>query len=319
MSFSWRKFCERNNIPFDEKGAHTARDNIYIRCPMCGDEKKRMGLSLKTEAWGCWKNPQHRGKSPINLVRAILKCTWGQAAEEIKSNEGPSASLGALAAMLEQPEQPSRELALVEYPDGMPRLRKSAHPKLVYAWNYMRERGFTRLEKMCEYYDVRVGTDGDWKGRVVFPFHFRGGLRGWTARAISRRERIKYKSYPSADVPRALLFNFDKAMEGGRTLVVVEGPTDCYKIDWFGMEIGVRAVGLLGLHFNSERVNLLAELMEHFDELVFLLDATALPQAFNFTSQIPHLEPIVRQLPAGVEDPGDFNRQLVHLFFQRSP
>src|SRR5690554_4770393 len=68
----WVAFLTQYNVDFITEGPNLAHGNVGVRCPFCGDDPSyHMGISLDGHGWNCWRNGQHRGRSPIRLIQAL--------------------------------------------------------------------------------------------------------------------------------------------------------------------------------------------------------------------------------------------------------
>src|SRR5229473_242641 len=79
--FNWLQFLQSYNIQYIDKGSYVSKGNVNICCPFCDyDEKYYLGISLDNKGYGCWWSSSHRGKNPVRLVQALLKCSYQEAA-----------------------------------------------------------------------------------------------------------------------------------------------------------------------------------------------------------------------------------------------
>src|SRR5580765_4061889 len=77
---NWVEFFTTNSINYVTRGPNTKRGEASVKCPWCADDpSEHLGVNLTTDAWGCLRNPAHRGKSPVYLIMGLLHCSHNQA------------------------------------------------------------------------------------------------------------------------------------------------------------------------------------------------------------------------------------------------
>lgn len=304
----WIAFFEDNFIPFVTQSSGTKKGEISTRCPMCGsdDNGTHMGISLTASLWGCWRNPQHRGKNPTTLVQAYLGCTWSQAKLAVNAYTASNPdTLGVippdwLEATSEAPRAASEPFTVPPWrpitPDGATQVH----------WRYLERRGFDDVGRLVKLYSLKACLTGDYKGRVIVPFHQGGSLVGITGRAIGSAT-LRYLS--SGKAVKTTVFNEDELREGGKTLYVVEGPFDALKVDFYGRDLGVRATCAFGVSLTMDQSAIIAELSKGFDQTVVLFDHDAIEPAYLASDWIPGST--IGQLPDGVDDPGELDKKQV--------
>lgn len=321
--FDWERLLKENRVPYIESGANVKRGELAIQCPFCGsaDPSKHMGVSRETGWWSCWRNrAQHSGKSPLRLIMKLLGVPYGRARELAGLGDDyiDPEGFDAVAARIMgrdktegRPEQTQRRfLGLDE--DFEPITDRIRTRKF---WNYLYTRGFDRREgdvdALCEQYGLRAGVRGYWSDRVIVPYYQDGKLVTWTARAIGPAT-IRYRDLDldiSLLAPKETLFNHDCMEAGGKALVIVEGPFDALKLDFYGNQHGVRAVALSTNSVKDAQAYLLQAASDKFDRVIIMLDnATTLgivdslrmKQALFFLNNIS-IEPV----PCGAKDAGE--------------
>lgn len=318
MNQFWPAFLNRHRIPYEEK-----RNDLYIDCPLCGKPGKKLGVSKATQMWGCWRDPAHRGRSAVYLVQRLLGCTKEQAEEEVKGLAFVPGTVGALAdALAKLDEKPKRapRLQPMRLPPGFDPILPGKIGPAQDALSYLaRKRGFgDEAPDVAKEYRLMTGA-GEFSGRLIIPFYIQGRLVGWTGRAIGR-SRLRYDTRPMGKGIGSIIGNHDHAAKGGRLLVIVEGPLDCLKVDWYGKEIGVRSIPLFGLLWNEERAALVRRLMRigRFKRLGIMLDSEATGRALILQSQMPDLAPQVIRTPDAFKDPGDMGRRDIHRVLKKA-
>jgi len=188
------------------------------------------------------------------------------------------------------------------------------------------KRGFAdkEIERLVARYDLRCASSGNWHSRVIIPIFFDGKLVSWTARAIGPAT-VRYKTLShnpdkaeETGDPVALynikhtIYDFDELFEdGGRTLLITEGPFDAIKVDFYGYSEGLRATCLYGTAITDEQVWLLTSLLERFENTYCMFDPEAWIESERLRSALAMYG--IRQLdvPDAVDDPGAMTRQMV--------
>jgi len=324
-TINWREILQDHHIAFIESGANVKRGELAIQCPFCGsaDPSKHMGLNLETGWWSCWRNrSEHSGKSPLRLLMRLLNVPYYRArqiaglGEDYVDPEGFDAVAARILGRGNQetarPGTQDRRFLTLD-PDFQLISDKSRTRK---HWNYLyAARGFNRRESdpgaLADEYGLMAGVIGYWSDRIIIPYFQDHKLVTWTARAIGPAT-IRYKDLSIDDSilpPKETLFNFDCIAAGGKALVLVEGPLDVLKLDFYGKRFGVRAVGLSTNSIKEVQSFLLQGASEAFDQVIVMLDnATQLgiidsirmKQALHF---LPNIS--VSAVPFGAKDAGD--------------
>lgn len=328
MRFDWQGFCSKNRVQFVTHGPNTARGHISIHCPYCGnaDTSQHMGLSLEQRRpfWGCFRNARHRGGNPRRLVQKLLGCSYAEAVAIVKGTQ--AADSGELDRMLLALAAPARQApqAANDAHRTLPGGCKPIVPLQGYAGRFLSYleapapigRGFgIDAERVCSIYGLNYCLVGDQEWRVVFPIrNHLGDLVGWTGRDIRPAATLRYLS--CSDLPHRAVFNIDRACRSeADTLVIVEGPVDAIKIDHFGAELGVAAVGTLGTALPPERVSVLANLARRFDRVALLFDEDTLPEVLSLAPMLGELASRdVWLWRPGLKDPGTMTGQQVQEF-----
>lgn len=313
--FNWVDFLQRNGIPFADSGKNVARGHVNIACPFCEaignpDPSAHLGLRESDGAWGCLRDPRHRGKRPMRLIVALLHCSWAQA-EAIVGDVPTESGFESLRQRLERESAP----AGVSAPSVIrwnPEMRKvmSRGPRSIFH-RYLKRRGFAEedIAPLLRFYRLRGALSGRFKHRLCLPILTAEGMVGWTGRAVLRGMEPRYLAHPDSGV-KSRLFNEGRVGRGGRWLVVVEGPLDCLKLDWYGRGIGIRSVALMGVSATEEQIGRLLHLADSFASTAILLDPGASGAAGLLASKLALLSPRLLSFSAlpsrfsYAEDPG---------------
>jgi hypothetical protein len=292
-----------------------------------------MGLNLETGWWSCWRNrAQHSGKSPVRLLMKLLRVPYGRAREIAGLGEDyvDPEGFDALAARLlgrsgteeARPEQVQRRrLHLDASFKEIGRRSALTRPH----WDYLYERGFDGrsalgedVDVLCDDYQLRAGLRGRFQGRVVLPYIMDGEVVTWSARAITA-SRWRYLDLDIEDSilpPKETLYNHDAIYSGGKALVVVEGPFDALKLDFYGKPWGVRAVALSTNSITDAQAYLLQAAEDHFDQTLVMLDnasALGIVDSMRMKQELSFLRNLsIVGVPHGAKDAGELRpRQVI--------
>lgn len=312
----WVQFLEDNSVPYVTRGANTKRGEVSVKCPFCSedDPSEHLGISLTKENWGCLRNQQHRGHSPITLIQALLGTTWGQAklVSEQYSKTDPESLDSALAALGAAPNAPGQQNAPVV---TLPPVR-AIKPEGLTAkfWRYLETRGFDDVAAVARCYGLVACVTGETKDRLVIPFYQNGELVGWTARALVNPISAPRYLSSAGDAIKRTVFNEDELYHGGELLFIVEGPFDALKMDWYGMPLGARATCVFGTSVTMDQISILNVVRKLFKRVVILLDRDAVEPTFHLAEWLNAPNVMIGQLPSGADDPGELNnKQIIKL------
>ncbi len=325
MSFDWQQFLEQHGIEYVTSGPNVGRGELGIRCPFCGpaDPSQHMSISPEGRGWLCRRNrAEHRGRSPIRLIRALIGCSAEQARQIVGEPALPGAGgvLAQVEALLGPAAEVVREQVTLREPPGFKKF--GGLPSSAPFVRYMEGRGFGRtfLARASAEMGLRYCVRGAFAGRVVFLVHAEDQLVTWTGRTISPRARLRYKAL-SADpevaahdgvapaacsIEQCLLWRDDLA-RGGDLLYLVEGPTDALKL----CMLGAQATCLFTNTPSRAQVDLLRGLAPRFRRRVLLLDRGAEAQAMRAAADLVSLGFAMAWLPHGADDPGELTRGLL--------
>lgn len=281
---NWLRVLNSAGIEYVERGSNVAKGHVNIHCPWCGaaDPSHHLGIELSTGYWGCWRNAQHRGKSPLRLLVRLLGVSYYRAREiagltdDYADPEGFSEVAARLMQRMDRiPAEQSPQSKVLRIPEGnRPIVNKGATRR---HWEYLvHDRGFlpSDIPKLLAWYLVVGSISGRYQDRILLPYVVDHEIVSWTARAISD-SLIRYKDLSKDECliePKQTLYNYDGAFEGGHTLLVVEGPFDALKLDLYGRDWGVRAVALSTNNISNQQVYLLEEAAYGFKRVMIMMD-----------------------------------------------
>lgn len=284
----WREFLREHRITFITSGPNVKRGELNIKCPFCGtaDPSQHLGLNLDTGWYSCWRNrAQHSGKSPVRLVMALLRVPYARARELCGLGEAyvDPEGFDALAARLLMREGATARPVEVQrrrldFDPSFAPIKPTGRTRYVY--DYLVDRGFDGcsdagqdVDVLCTLYNLRAGA-GDWNARLILPYIMDGELVTWTGRAIAP-STVRYKDLSidkSILPPKETLFNHDAMLDTrARVLLVLEGPMDALKADFYGEPYGVRAVAL-STNSITEAQSYLLQSAVHFERVLFGMD-----------------------------------------------
>lgn len=326
----WLRFFDDHGIEYVTRGPNVARGNVNIACPYCGnDPSHHMGVSLDKEAFGCWRGMDHKGKAPHNLVRALLGCSFNQAKIITKqySQADPETLDEALEALVDVYEADTRsdkpaERKKLTYPPQFRDIRKNGLSARF--WRYLKDRGFKNVETFVELYDLKCAHTGKFSNRIIIPVYMDGELAGWTSRAIGEvRDAPRYLALSEEDGGRINIFhsllNWDDLQSGGDLLIIVEGPFDALKLDYYCIQLEiedyvVRSTCTFGTSMSDTQAMMIAEVAKKFKKVVLLYDPGATEAIFLAKEKLLHTDVECGFLETDVEDPGAMSERQVLEF-----
>lgn len=321
--FDWEGLLTEQRVPFITSGPNVKRGELNIQCPWCGsaDPSKHMGISRTTGWWACWRNrAQHSGKSPLRLVMRLLGVPYARAREicglgdDYVDPEGFDAIAARVMGRNKEVRPDLVDRRFLELDAGFLPIRDRGRTSRV--WDYLYGRGFNGASKagedvdvLCDLYNLRAGT-GYWNDRVVIPYYQDGKLVTWTARAIAE-STARYLDLSIEDsllAPKETLFNHDCIQGGGKALVVVEGPVDALKLDFYGMPWGVRAVALSTNSVKDAQAFLLQPADDKFEQRIVMMDNASvlgLVDSMRMKQSLAFLKDLkAMPVPDGAKDAG---------------
>ena len=320
MTFDWRAFCERYDVPYVERGPNVARNHINIACPFCpSDPSHHMGLSLSGSQWGCWRDSAHRGLSPIRLMMRLAGITYDEAVLSVKRVSTAGDMTQAVAALQDKSIGTQKTGFGLKKPKEFRSFQSldPSRPTDALFFNYLHKRRYTdkTISVLTKRYGVYACTDGPWRQRIVFLIKC-GGLVNWTGRSISDNALVRYKTVSkevdnndgitATTAPSECLLWYDKLMRThGDTLLICEGPFDALKMSVLGRPYGISATCIFTSSISAEQVDLLIDLRSRFRRTYLLLDPDAKDKAFRIAEELRPLGVKMAECPEGVDDPGD--------------
>lgn len=318
--FDYVALLDELGRPHDTKtGGLIKGNNSYSQCPFCSadDPSEHLGFNVTNGKWGCWRDDRHRGSNPYRLVRELTG--WSHAAiMERVGGDAPAPSpddweeLGRrMRATGDEAQAPP---VTFQFEPEFRRFNNTGYDCLRFV-RYLEKRGFHKrhVQKVARLYRLRWTLTGRFRWRLIIPIEDERGMLGWTARAVHNAS-LRYLAHPPGDGVKRTVFNFNHAAAGGLVLVVVEGPMDALKLDFYGRRRGVRAVALMGTWPTAEQEDRVRLLMERFSSLVVCLDDTARVQTMRLVQRFAYLDAVAAKLPDGRKDPGELRPEEAKAF-----
>lgn len=302
MTFRVLDFLDYYRVDYRDHGKNCARGHVVIKCPWCGEDDPSEHLGIQVDgpfAYGCWRNADHRGRNPVRLVQAIMRCSWGRAKDIVRTFGGElSSSTDDLEEAIEGLKKTGKEdkhrVFHVEHVwrtfrrvwtdiGGEPYIR------------YLSSRGIEDPRRFAETFDLRFALSGKWSKRLLIPVYDIDGnsVLSWTGRSIGSSD-IRYLSSKDSDNafrPNDTVYAPPDGYNG-EVLVVLEGPFDAMKLEWYAREMGVRATCMFSLTMNRKQIAALTQLAKRFKRVVLMLDRGEYLKALRLAESIPvdHLE-----------------------------
>lgn len=317
----WLKLLREQRVPYIESGPNVKRGEVAVRCPFCGsaDPSMHMGLSLETGWWSCWRNrAQHSGKSPIRLIMRLLGLPYGRAREvaglgvDYVDPEGFDALAARVMGRSKEVVKPvGGDRRFLELDPSFRDIQPIGSTRKFY--NYLESRGFGDngdILKLVVQYELRAGR-GDWQDRIILPYFQNGELVTWTGRAIAP-SKYRYKDLDldsSLLAPKETLYNHDCMIDGGKALIIQEGPFDVLKVDFYGQPWRVRSVGLSTNSISEQQAFLLQEAVGKFDKVIVMMDTKSrlgLVDSMRMKQELAFLGRVyIKPVPFGAGDGGN--------------
>jgi hypothetical protein len=323
MSFDWLNFFKEHNVPYVTTGPNVSAGRAAVKCPFCGpdDPSEHMVVSLKSNNWWCWRRrSEHKGRSPEWLIQNLIHCSFDQARILTGGVTLTDDFLNQVQGHLAERQPIIPDDREIKFPETFKVFseRPSSRPYN----NYLERRGFDKvkiLQRFSRKYGMRYCTDGAFAGRIIFPVRHNQKLMAWTGRTITKRDPVRYKALATTleraqregtalainPISHNLLW-FDQLMvSDADTIVMCEGPFDSLKVRELGRSHGITSTCFFTTAPTDPQINLLHELLPRFKHRYLLLDPEMIAVALRVSQQLGSLNIKVKQVPDGVEDPGE--------------
>lgn len=331
-SFDWIGFLERHGIEYVIVGPNVQKNNVNIHCPWCGagDPSHHLGISLVGPWWGCWRNPEHRGKSAARLVQALLGCSLSEAHSLVgEAASLPSDILGAVEALVLGAADATSTFDKpgLSLPKSFLPIKDTASAK--FYWRYLKERDYSdkQIRSLTKEFGIRYCRSGPFSGRIIFPVFYDGKLMTWTGRTIFPGESLRYKTL-TVDADRAsvlglepaagnisefLLWYDDLLADDNDTIFIVEGPFDALRVRILGRKLGITATCFFTSAPSQMQMGLFHALLPKYKRRFLLLDEGTVDKAMKIKSAFggaaSGIGVSVLLLPRGIKDPGELDKE----------
>jgi hypothetical protein len=328
MAFDWESFLDHNSV---EIGRRRGR-NVGIKCPWCHDDPSfHLSISLDGRGYHCWRDETHVGKSPVKLITALTGCSFEQAAAIARQEDVPmpTTDQSFASTMLPQLGQRTQLVHHQRKLELLPEFRDVTDRGLccMLVLPYLRKRGYDSQDavRLAKRFSLKYATTGAFAYRIIIPVYVDDRLVTWTSRTFADSE-LRYMTLshdPERAAKRGLpaatknikecLFDYDEILDGGRVLVVTEGPFDAMRITFLGEKHGVRGTCLFSKSALPEQIQLIRDAADHYDEVVTLMDYEVGLGAFSMFPDSVRAKTL--QLPRGVGDPAKLDQTEFQALF----
>ena len=292
-----RAYLNSRNIPYVESGKNVSSGWIGIQCPFCpdsfveGDPSNHLGININSNSINCWKCDT-KG-TVLRLIMKIERISLkrvSEVAEDFIIKQYRSGYPEPFQSLTYEPYTNRLELPQSFQKDLLPQHKV-----------YLEKRGFEPDFIFNKYKLCCVNRLTDWKFRLIIPVYFRNRLVTWTGRDITGHAHIKYKHLSNEEsiLPiKSTLYNIDSV---DQTMILVEGPTDVWKI-------GDGCAATFGTKVTTTQLSYLSKKVQR---LFILFDADAKTKANHFANQIAAYIPEVVVFDLATGDPADLSEQEV--------
>lgn len=273
------ELLRQQGVPLVTRGPNVKKGEVNMRCPFCGaaDPSHHLGINPNNGYWACWRNSDHRGKSPVRLLVAAL----GEPVWKIRQMLGlrVAPDLSEFHKLGERIIKGKPEEDIEPRADAIDttELKLRGFSQFTHAAArfdaYLLGRGLPA--PAWDLYGLMYAVSGPFKDRVVLPYYYRSRLVTLTGRSIHKDAGLRYRDLePELSVldTSETLYNYDRAARGGRLLLVVEGPIDSLKGDFAGTPLGVHVVGLSTNSITDDQIAHLIDLSAAFDHTMVCMD-----------------------------------------------
>lgn len=321
----WKQILTKYHIEYVDRGPSTAKGNVYVRCPWCGqaDQGFHMGISLHGHGWGCWRDARHRGKSGPKLLARLLGVSYEEAASRlgVSGTDLPSDQdlLGTLLRAMSPSTQVTAKPAKLNFPTSFKRFKfingqPQGQANLFVDYLVDRSYAITQVEWLTQRYRLRYCMNGLFAYRVIIPvYDAEENLITWTARTISSDpNKVRYmtlttqedaaKQYgmtPAIEPISNMLLN-EPGLLSGELLLVVEGAFDAFKINCV---TDADATCLFGKAISDKQTDKLFDLADRYEKKVLLLDRDAALDGFATVERLRPVGFVSVVLPKPWKDP----------------
>lgn len=303
----WLNFLEGNRIAYDTRGKNVSGNHVAIACPWCGSEdpSRHLVISLNGAGWHCWRKHQHRGRSAIKLICALLHCSVDQA-RAIAGERNPIVpeSLTDMVNSVMQPDQIDNQP--LDMPGEFKAFRGQYSSRRFSQYLHSRKFPTPVIAEMTKTHDIYYAMTGPFFGRVLFMVHSSDGdLMAWSGRSIYPSEKLRYKTEgPTGDY---LLWLDRLPRPRSHTLVLCEGPMDALKVSVFGKSLGIDATCCFTSTPTRRQIDHLYQLRPRYKNLCIMLDQGEVANTLWTADALAPLNGAAVWLTPAHKDPGEIS------------
>ena len=252
MDYTVIDFLEDNDIEYSLSGKNISKGWIGLQCPFCDDSSNHLGIRLSDLRVKCWICGGHSKES---LIKTLTDCSW---------TEAKTVGKRLAEGVDDNPPPENRSRADKCHHRKLPLPHHFQKPSGIYK-KYLRSRGFKPKQVIKKYRLLEGGHLGRYKFRLIIPIYLNRKFKSFTSRDITNQQSPKYLNANKTDFysVKELVYNYDAIDKGGNVLVV-EGPTDVWKI-------GGSTVCLFGVEYTDQQIVLLAQ--KEINNLYILFDS----------------------------------------------
>ena len=253
-------------------------EHLRGRCPLPAHTSKSSRQSFiinaQKNAWACHSDScvaargGRIGGNVLDFVSAMENCSIREAALKLQNS---FVVIPPRPPSIARSRDPSAEAALSSVRSEN-RPLSFALQRIDHSHPYLAERGLDA--ETIQHFGIGYNRGiGSMAGRIVMPIQDENGfLVAYAGRSVNQAEP-KYR-FPPRFRKSLVLFNLHRAVAAaGKSVVVVEGFFDCFKVHQAGLPCVVALMGC-SLSFRQEEL-----LCEHFREVVLLLDGDSAGRA----------------------------------------
>jgi len=281
-------FLDAIEIDYKTGGKNVGQNDLNIDCPFCYADK-HLSVSDKglVYCWVCNFEGEEKKPSFLKIAHLLSGRSWNEIfsiAEEFAESEEKETTK----------KEPEKKDLLLHYPPSTHFLSKPLNSPILEterlkAINYLEKRDFNFifLEKV---YGVRFTLAKNFIQRLIIPiFDESGKMVNWFARDYTNKsDRSRYKDCPSSIslIPKnKTLYGLNFIGEKNKTIYLVEGPTDQWRIGNGALAVGKSAV-------SPEQENIIRRLKP--ESLIYLFDEGATGRAISSAERLSAVIPEIK-------------------------
>ena len=327
MVIDWITLLDRFNVDYVTSGPSTAKGNVYVHCPFCGenDQGHHLGINLAGKGWGCWKSDKHRGRNPARLMTALFRISY-LSAQQLMDGQAQSVDDEAVGDRLKVLLGAPSEVKVVK-PLTIPAEIKPLTDRPGLSRdpfnNYLLDRGYTErdLPDLLAEYSIHYCISGLWAYRLVFPvINGKGKVLTFTGRTIRQNVEPRYMTVSTEyaiSIKNCLWREnilFRKTDKRKSALIVCEGPFDAMRVDWFGRHLGIDATCLFGKTVSDAQEDTLGELLRFYQRIFVVLDPDAVLDNLPLADRLAALGARLVRIDPKYKDPAEMPAKAVEGF-----